>query len=129
MVAIPSSRRFQFRLRTLLIFITVFCVVVGWGIGQVRMVRERKSLLDHAIAFGGFYVTGDMEVRANRQVGWSDLYISLAPSTVHPTIPQFRGWLGDEAIGVIGIPSESPRLEELKAAFPEATFSILKVKN
>jgi hypothetical protein len=129
MVASPRPRRFQFRLLTLLAFVTLFCVICGWAFRQVHIVRERKSLLEQVIAREGFYVTGSMRVRANPEVRWSDLYASLAPAKARPIVPQFRIWLGDEAVGVIGIPSDSPRLAELKSAFPEAAFSILNVKN
>jgi hypothetical protein len=128
MVAKPSSRRFQFRLRTLLIFVTVFCVAGGWSVNQIRIVQERKALLNHVIAFEGFFVTGKMQVRANKEVRYSDLYRSLAPAPARPTVPGYREWFGDEAIGVIGIPTDSPRLSELRDAFPEANFSVLDVK-
>jgi hypothetical protein len=128
MFAKPSSRRFQFHLRTLLIFVTVFCVASGWSLNQIRIVQERKALLNHVIAFEGFFVTGKMQVRANKEVRWSDLYGSLAPTPARPTMPCYREWFGDEAIGVIGLPTDSPRLIELRDAFPEAKFSVLDVK-
>ena len=41
----PPRRRFQFRLRTLMIGVTVFCLVVGGYIGwQAKIVRERTRL-------------------------------------------------------------------------------------
>jgi hypothetical protein len=61
-------------------------------------------------------------------VRWSDLYTSLVPAAP-TTVPLFRRWLGDEAIGVIGIPGGLPAFEELKTVFPEAAFSILTVKD
>ena len=128
MVAKPSSRRFQYHLRTLLIFVTVFCVASGWSLNQIRIVQDRKALLNHVIAFEGFFVTRKMQVRANKEVRWSDLYGSLAPRPARPTVPRYREWFGDEAIGVIGIPTDSPRLSELRDAFPEARFSVLDVK-
>jgi hypothetical protein len=128
MVAKPSSRRFQFHLRTLLIFVTVFCVASGWSLNQIRIVQERKALLNHVIAFEGFFVTGTMQVRANKEVRWSDLYGSLAPTPARPTVPCYREWFGDEAIGVIGLHTDSPRLSELRDAFPEAKFSVLDIK-
>jgi hypothetical protein len=129
MVESPRPRRFQFRLLTLLVFVSLFCVICGWAFHQVRIVQERKSLLEHVIAREGFYVTGGMQVRANRDVRWSDLYSSLAPATARPTVPLFRRWLGDEAIGVIGVPGGLPHFAEIKSAFPEAAFSILTVKD
>jgi hypothetical protein len=129
MVKNQRPRRFQFRLLTLLAFVSLFCVICGWTFHHVHVVQERKSLLEHVIAHEGFFVTASMQVRANRDVRYSDLYTSLALARARPSIPRFRQWFGDEAIGVIGIPSDSSRLAELKAAFPEAAFSILTVKD
>jgi hypothetical protein len=129
MVESPRPRRFQFRLLTLLIFVSLICVVCGWTFHQVHIVRERKSLLEDVIAHEGFFVTASMQVSANRDVRYSDLYTSLALARARPSVPRFSQWFGDQAIGVIGIPSDSPRLAELKAAFPEAAFSILTVKD
>ena len=40
----PPPRRFQFRLRTLLIGVTLFCIVVGGYIGsQLKVIRERRE--------------------------------------------------------------------------------------
>ncbi len=51
----PSPRRrFQFRLRTLMIVVAVVaipCAYVGW---QAKIVRERRALLDSIKAAGGF---------------------------------------------------------------------------
>jgi hypothetical protein len=44
-----SRRRFQFRLRTLMIGVTLFCVAAGWLAVQARAVRDRKGVLyNHA---------------------------------------------------------------------------------
>jgi hypothetical protein len=129
MVESSRLRRFQFRLLTLLIFVTLFCVICGWVVHQLHIVRDRKSLLEHVVANEGFYVTGNMRVRANPDVRWSDLYASLAPAKARSTLPPLRLWLGDEAVGVIGIPADSTCLAELKSAFPEAAFSVLNVRN
>ncbi len=125
---VERPRRFQFRLLTLLVFVTMFCVVCGWAVHQVRIVQGRKALLEQVIAHEGFYVTGNRQVKSNPEVRWADLYPSLAPAPKRTTVPQFRRWVGDEAVGVIGIPSDSPRLAKLMSAFPEAEFSILNVK-
>jgi hypothetical protein len=49
--AVPPKRkrrRFQFRLRTLMIGVTLFCLVAGWLLNQASVVWERKSLLESA---------------------------------------------------------------------------------
>ena len=49
----PSPRRrFQFRLRTLMIGVTLFCVVAGWLLSQASVVWERKALLKKAPVWG-----------------------------------------------------------------------------
>jgi hypothetical protein len=107
-------RRFQFRLRTLMIgvaLLAVPCAYVGW---QVRIVRERQALIA-AISHDVMYL--DVQVAA--AVGY---YRSkkMTPATV----PLLRQWLGDVAVEVIAIPARaSPEFKErVKAAFPEATF-------
>jgi hypothetical protein len=66
MVESPRPRRFQFRLLTLLIFVSLFCVICGWAFHQVHVVQERKTLLEQVIEHEGFYVTGSMHVRTGR---------------------------------------------------------------
>jgi hypothetical protein len=46
----PPRRRFQFRLRTLLIGVTLFCVIVGWFLHHASLVWERKAMLKNALA-------------------------------------------------------------------------------
>src|ERR1700694_3854035 len=49
-IADPQKRKrrwFQFRLRTLMVVVTLFCVVVGGYIGrQAKIVRDRKAFLE-----------------------------------------------------------------------------------
>jgi hypothetical protein len=49
-VAKTHRRRFQFRLRTLLIGVTLFCIVVGWFLPEASLVWERKAMLKNALA-------------------------------------------------------------------------------
>src|SRR5258706_4333045 len=116
----PSPRRrFQFRLRTLLIGAFLFCVVADWCGIQYRLVRQRRSLLSYIVRTEGFYVTRTMDVRANPKVRWVDLQASLTPPPPRSSTALLRGWLGDEPIRTIGVPAKTPRLDELGLVFLE----------
>jgi hypothetical protein len=95
----PKCRRFQFRLRTLMIVVTLLAVplaYVGW---QAKIVRERTALL------------------ANRDD------MPFASVTIEETkdgaIPTVRLWLGDHFCARIRLRNPGDA-ERYKAAFPEA---------
>ena len=104
----PSPRRrFQFRLRTLMIVVTAFCVVVGgYTVNERRLVNERRDYLNsnriHSSSFRipAYYAKGDK---------------SNAPSGI-------RVLLGDKAQREVFVERNAP--EETKRAvaalFPEA---------
>ena len=93
----PSPRRrFQFRLRTLLIGVTLLAVplaYVGW---QAKIVRERHAILK-APPMESFY-----------------------PSV--KTTPLVRRWLGDLDLSeiVMGVNATEEEMARFRAAFPEA---------
>ena len=102
-------RRFQFRLRTLMIGVTLFalipCGYVGW---QAKIVRERKAW----VAQSPFLLRTDTPKNVRE----------LAQGDPARTPSRVRLWLGDESIEAIVIPNSSTP-EELKLAtslFPEA---------
>jgi hypothetical protein len=106
------KRRFQFRLRTLMIGITVFCVVIGGYIGwQKKIVRERRSWLIRLQEQGYKYPKiGDIVIYAGNGHG--------GPNIV-------RRWLGDEAIIAVALPatiSEEDRETTLRL-FPESNVT------
>ncbi|HEV3415638.1 MAG TPA: hypothetical protein VG056_02445 [Pirellulales bacterium] len=125
MASASPRRRFQFSLRTLMIGSFLFCVVAGWCGIQYRLVRQRISLLNYIVKTEGFYITKTMDVRANPKVHYGDLQASLTPRPHRSSTAQLRRWLGDEPIDTIGVPANTPRLDELRLAFPEADFAIL----
>src|SRR5437588_6840846 len=52
----PKRRRYQFSLRTLMIVVTLFCVVVGGYVGwQAKIVAERASMRQRLEAAGAFF--------------------------------------------------------------------------
>jgi hypothetical protein len=99
-------RRFQFRLRTLMIVVTIFCVVGGYVGHQVQLVHQRKLLLDWITAHNG-------EVSITLK--------SPGRPDYRPSIPWLRRILGDRAVA--GIFFSSPLSVEdegrFRDAFPE----------
>jgi hypothetical protein len=93
----PPRRRFQFRLRTLMIGVTVFCLAAGWLLSQASIVWERKALLKRAPVWG---------------VDDNDAGVSSV-----------RHWFGDAGIGLIQLDASASddELAQYRAAFPEAS--------
>jgi hypothetical protein len=100
--------RFQFRLRTLLIGVTVFCVVIGGYTGwQKKIVKERQEWLH----------------LHSRQPDIHDEVSDLMIGDGEQRPGLIRCWLGDERQEYLKL--ENPAPEEIEAAhqlFPEANF-------
>jgi len=102
--------RFQFRLRTLMIAVTLLalipCGYVGW---RAKIVRERKLMLDKVVSLGGGYAA----LVNGRSIG-------NGPS-------QIDRLLGDEPIVEISFSKSNvgDRFAGLRAAFPEASIDDL----
>ena len=108
----PSPRRrFQFRLRTLLIGVAIFCVVVGYVGGQASIVRERRALLDSIKADGGSY-----EMR---------IYYNEA-NPPPPPPPWLRRILGDEAVGwlLVSPATDEETMARIHRLFPDTHIAI-----
>jgi hypothetical protein len=134
----PSlRRRFQFRLRTLMIGVTLFCVIFGGYAGwHLKKVGERRALLRLVVSNGGGYSTftfGDNELllgtneyvlpsnMPNIPIGASrlnSLRTDKAPSLI-------RRWLGDVNVFEIWLPESFPHSDTLRIiqGFPEAMIS------
>jgi hypothetical protein len=104
MVAPCPRRRFQFRLRTLMIGVTVLavaCWYVGW---QAKIVRDRKSELNRAVIIRLIGIDGGDQAEA---------------------IPWVRRLLGDVSVNSISMPPDTTteELDRLRALFPESTVT------
>ena len=94
--------RFQFRLRTLMIAVTLFCVVVGGYIGwQAKIVRARRAWLS-----------------SNRQKLTEGSCTEYARENPAARPSWIRLWLGDESYGEIC--AQPGVIKEAAALFPEA---------
>jgi hypothetical protein len=93
-------RRFQFRLRTLMIVVTLLAAVCAYVAHEAEIVRERDA------------------VRADlKKYGW------VSASHLKP-VPFVRQWLGDEGYSMILLPRgmSDDYIARIKAVFPESTF-------
>jgi hypothetical protein len=103
-----KRRRFQFRLRTLMIGVTLFalipCGYVGW---QAKIVRERRAELNRVVDGRLYGIAGSDERRA---------------------IPWIRRVLADQQVYSIMMPVGTDRseLDRLRALFPEAKVAVWK---
>ena len=95
---VPARRRFQFRLRTVFVVVTLLAVWMGW---QAHIVRHRKEMLDWMIA---------------RQ--WA--VVELGPDQ-SPSLPWHRRLMGDRELSIV-IPDHGTHenQQEVQAAFPKA---------
>jgi hypothetical protein len=98
-------RRFQFRLRTLLIGVTLLavpCAYVGW---QANVVRARRAELNRTVDA--------------RLVG-------IADNDEERVIPWIRHVLGDQRVGSIKmlVGTDAAELERLRVLFPEAQVEV-----
>jgi hypothetical protein len=103
-----SPRRLQFRLRTLLIGVTLFCVVIaaGWSADQIRIAWSRAAILTSLRDRGGEY-----QERLGHQ----------------PSMRSFlRRLCGDRCVIVVWRPRDGsgPTEDEIKSAFPNAQILV-----
>ena len=101
------KRRFQFRLRTLLIGVTLLAVVCGYVGWQAKIVKERRNEID----WGGYKgnLRQGIDIRFYREV---------------PEVPWLRRKLDDVYVREIDVAVDAPRdqVEHLHRLFPEAYF-------
>ena len=102
-----ARRRFQFRLRTLMIVVAAFCVVFGWYISQQKkIIAERQALMKEITSTFGGQIAQAYE----------------SPPLPDPSVPLIRDVLGDEAVKYIFLPVSvsTGNLRKVRVAFPEA---------
>ncbi len=123
--------RFQFRLRTLMIVVTLLAVPLGYVGWQEKIVRQRKAMLNEIKGTGGGYTTSEYtlqeveEVRAwalirDREHWFHERLISPGQSRNAPS--PLRIVLGDERVSEIDLPETFPsdQVNEAKELFGEA---------
>ncbi len=103
----PKRKRrwFQFSLRTLLIAVTMFCVVVGGYVGrQVKIVRERKTMAQWIEAHGGFCLIA--------------VELPTHDGAERPSL--LRCWLGDHTVEEVFLPNaiDADEAAQIRATFP-----------
>jgi hypothetical protein len=110
----PSPRRrFQFRLRTLMIGVTLLAVVYGYVGWQAKIVRERRAL----------------QIKYARQIGCNIRFAGFPgefiPADFQTSTTWVRRLLGDVDVYRIGTPPNRDftpsELEEIHRILPEAT--------
>jgi hypothetical protein len=103
-------RRFQFRLRTLLIGVTLFCIVGGWFGNQVRIGANLKAVRDEIAIKHGYHVV------FHNKLGASNLSCFLQALT------------GTSVVDRIEVASTSKLSEDeealIRKTFPEARIEV-----
>jgi hypothetical protein len=101
----PHRCRFQFRLQTLLIGVTVLAAVCGYVAWQAKIVKDRRAELQRTV---------DMRI------------VGLDGTDEDGVIPWIRRALGDERIATVMMPvGTSPaELDRLHTLFPEAKVEV-----
>jgi hypothetical protein len=102
----PSPRRrFQFRLRTLLIGVTLLAVICGYVAHEYQTVQERWNYLENE------NIVVDPDGTAS--------------------IPFIRRLLGDQSIAVIGMPADfgKTKCQRVAVLFPEARVGLIKINH
>ena len=100
----PSPRRrFQFRLRTLMIVVTLLAVGCGYVGWQAKIVRERKAMLE----------TGSD----------GPVVDSTVDKGKDGAIPTIRLWFGDHFYSSVHVKQKAD-INPYKAAFPEADVEL-----
>jgi hypothetical protein len=96
-------RRFQFRLRTLMIVVTLLAIPCGYVGWQVKIVKQRNEMLSILTTNGGIL--------------WPEYTDDGAQE-----MPWIRRLLGDHAVNIIFFPieMEASTRAKIRAAFPGA---------
>jgi hypothetical protein len=137
----PPRRRFQFRLRTLMIGVTLFalipCGYVGW---QAKIVRERKATFSRLISdpndFGIAYAVWP---RSDNVETVGRLYNGLLPLDTRDSMIQWGSrerpspicrWLGEPDVCVLAIyisaDDQTTDVDRLSEIFPKALIRRLR---
>jgi hypothetical protein len=113
-----SRRRFQFRLRTLLIGVTLFCGVAGgYVVHERNIVRERLALRDQLRGLPGSDPRG-IRGRIER----------INPDEGRFHIPWIRAQFGDVPYCTVRLPLDTPKevRKYVRSVYPEALVCAFK---
>jgi hypothetical protein len=127
-------RRFQFRLRTLMIGVTLVALAAWYVRSEANFVDERKELASYITTQHGAgvsHVTFVSEIeREMKRLKWN-LPFRAGSKTYYPPFrfPRvwfLREWLGDDFAMTVEIYGRRPEafMKRLKAAFPEAEIIV-----
>ncbi len=105
----PCRRWFQFRLRGLLVAVTLLAVFMGWLGWELKFIRARKAALADGSVIGRLR-PDELDFK------------ELLPQATLATIPFWRRWFGDNAYQWLSVPAESTQadMDRMKEMFPEA---------
>ena len=128
----PNRKRrwFQFSLRTLMIGVTIFCVVMGgYAAREAKIVRERRAWgATDGNAAGLFVRSSVRENQAWEAATYKSHFIFSHPREfAHGDASQspslIRRWMGDETqeMVVVGIADSVSEKQAAAELFPEAT--------
>jgi hypothetical protein len=111
-------RRFQFRLRTLMIGVTLLAVACGYVGWQAKIVRERQSALAAVKESGGYVWTREDDLASADFVAGYRVNRDEWPSEV----AWLRRLLGDEHVAAIHLAwnVSLPERNRVEGLFPEA---------
>ena len=113
----PRRRWFRFSLRTMFVVVTVAGLALGWLVWQIRIVRERKTVLaELQLECGDDFMILTVETMKTEGYKLNDC----------PRIPLVRRILGDEPCHSITIPrtANMQLIERMERAFPESRLSV-----
>ena len=106
----PLRRLFQFRLRTLMIVVTLFCTFAGWIGNQVRTAHQRKAMFANCSQSIILYSFADE----------GDQFSLISP---------IKRWLGDVSVQymVVSATVDPADLKAIRETFPEAEIELRHV--
>jgi hypothetical protein len=114
------AKRFQFRLRTLMIAVTLLALPMGYVGWQATIVRERKATAREIVSLGGAIHSASLVFKNGPEVEFSMGDKFFKPP--YPSVSLIRRWLGDDYVVGIALPPSTPHgtEERISAVFPEA---------
>ena len=114
----PRRRWFRFGRRTLFVVVTIVGVWLGWLVGQIEIVRERKAIVAE---FRGArrFVAGSLEA-------WEAERPPLEREYEYARVSRVRRFLGDESYTCLDFPADAHAkvLERAEHAFPESELFV-----